>query len=103
LRSKEQAWQIAGRFASRLLSDDSVFGAVQRMFASTLDARRALERNMERLLAGANLPSARDLSRVIEQLAELDREIAGLSKRVAALSVKLTDPAAPDGPHPGSG
>jgi hypothetical protein len=89
---KEQAWQGVGRFVSRLLSDERVFGAVQRAFVSSLDLRRTLERNMERLLAAANLPSARDLSRVIEQLAELDREIAALSKRMAALSARLGPP-----------
>lgn len=77
------------RAASRLLSVDAVFRVVQRGLHSTLDARRALERNLERLLAGVNLPSARDLERVLEQVVELDRELATLSRRIAVLSAQL--------------
>jgi hypothetical protein len=84
-----------GRLTSRLLSVDTVFSTVQRTLLSTLDARRKLDRNIERVLAGANLPSARDVERVAEQLGELDRELALLTKRVGALTAKLEARAAP--------
>jgi hypothetical protein len=86
-----RATEILGRFASRLLSDDSVFSAVQRVLLGTLDARRLVERNIERVLAGANLPSQRDLERVIVQLAEMDREIGRITRRLAALSAAAND------------
>jgi hypothetical protein len=86
----ERAEAKLSRLASRLLSVDTVFRTVQRGLLSTLDARKAVERNIERILAGANLPSARDLERVVEQLAELDREIARISRRMAALSTELS-------------
>ncbi|MCK6550957.1 hypothetical protein L6R52_34285 [Myxococcota bacterium] len=81
--------EALGRLTSRLLSVDTVFSTVQRTLLSTLDARRKLDRNIERVLAGANLPSARDVERVAEQLGELDRELAQLTARVAALTAKL--------------
>jgi hypothetical protein len=84
-----RAEELMSRIASRLLSVDTVFRTVQRGLLSTLDARKAVERNIERLLAGANLPSARDLERVVEQLAELDREIARISRRMTDLQAEL--------------
>lgn len=84
-----------GRTVSRLLSDDSVFATLQKALLSSLDARRALDRNIERILAGANLPSERDLERVIAQLGELDRELSSLSHRVTRLSARLERPATP--------
>jgi hypothetical protein len=77
------------RLTSRLLADDSVFSTVQRALLKSFDARKAMERNIERLLAGANLPSLREIERVIAELAELDREVAHISKRVAALSARI--------------
>ena len=85
-----RAEEIMSRLASRLLSVDSVFKTVQRGLLSTLDARRTVERNIERVLTGANLPSARDLERVAEQLAELDREIARISRRMTELQAMVS-------------
>lgn len=86
---RSRAFQWIRESTSRLLSDDSVFATVQRALLSSLDARRALERNIERLLAGANLPSARDLERISEQLGEIDRDVAGIAQRLAVLGSKL--------------
>ena len=81
---------LIGRIASRLLAVDGVFRGVQRTLLGTLDARRTLERNVERVLAGANLPSARDVERVIAQVRELDRDLGLLAKRVESLKEDLS-------------
>lgn len=73
------------RLGSRLLARDGVFRGVQRALHRSLDARRTLERNLERLWAGANLPSARDVERVLTQVRDLDRELAQLTRRLEAL------------------
>jgi hypothetical protein len=76
---------LFGRYASKLLSLDTVFRGVQSALRKTLVARRALERNVERVLAGANLPSARDVERVLVQVKELDHQIADISERIERL------------------
>ena len=81
--------ELISRAASRLLAFDVIFRGVQRALAKSLDARRALDRNIERLLAGANLPSARDVERVATQVRDLDQEIGNLTVRLEALSKEL--------------
>lgn len=76
---------MIGRITSRLLSVDRVFAGVQRALKQSLTLRKTMERNIERVLAGANLPSARDVDRVSAQLKELDRELGELSKRAERL------------------
>lgn len=80
---------MIGRFASKLLSLDTVFRGVQSALKKSLDARRTLERNIERVLAGANLPSERDVERILIQVKELDRDLGEIARRVEALSDKL--------------
>jgi hypothetical protein len=80
---------MIGRFASKLLSLDTVFRGVQSALKKSLDARRTMERNIERVLAGANLPSARDVERVLIQVKELDRDLGEIARRVEAVSEKL--------------
>jgi hypothetical protein len=80
---------MIGRFASKLLSLDTVFGGVQSALKKSLDARRTLERNIERVLAAANLPSARDIERVLIQVKELDRDLGEIAKRVEAVASRL--------------
>jgi hypothetical protein len=80
---------MIGRFASKLLSLDTVFRGVQGALKKSLDARRTMERNIERVLAGANLPSARDVERVLIQVKELDRDLGEIARRVQQVSDKL--------------
>lgn len=93
---RERTQDAIRRIAFELLSHDSVFSTVQRALLSTRDARRTVERNIERLLAAANLPSARDFERVIDQLAEVDRQIRGLTRRMAKLTADPETPEARD-------
>jgi hypothetical protein len=76
---------LIGRLTSRLLSVDTVFRGVQRALKKSLSLRKTMDRNIERVLAGANLPSARDVDRVSVQLKELDRELGEIAKRAESL------------------
>jgi hypothetical protein len=80
---------MIGRFASKLLSRDTVFRGVQNALSKSLDARRTLERNIERVLAAANLPSARDVERVLSEVKELDKNLGELTRRLEAVARKL--------------
>lgn len=80
---------MIGRFASKLLSFDAVFGGVQSALKKSLDARRTLERNIERVLAGVNLPSSRDVERILQQVKELDRDLGSISERVERVAQRL--------------
>lgn len=72
---------LARALASRLLAKDSVFTGVQRALLSTLDARRAVDRNIGRVLAGLNLPSHQEVDRLYEDVRALEREVAALAER----------------------
>lgn len=72
--------------ASRLLAREPVFAQVQRMLLGTLDARRALDRNVGRVLAGLNLPSAQELDRLYRDVRALEQEMAELSVRAEAMA-----------------
>jgi hypothetical protein len=72
--------------ASRLLSEDAVFTLLQRGLNSTLVARQLFERNIGRLLAGANIPSRRDVDRLIDRVEDLDRELDAIARRVTLLA-----------------
>lgn len=72
---------LARSVASRLLAKDSVFTGVQRALLSTLDARRAVDRNIGRVLAGLNLPSHQEVERLYDDIRALEREVAALTAR----------------------
>ena len=72
--------------ASRLLAKDSVFSGVQRALLGTLDARRAVDRNIGRVLAGLNLPSHQEVDRLYDDVRALEREVAGLTERARRLA-----------------
>ena len=70
---------------SRWLAKDAVFEGVQKALLSTLDARRAVDRNIGRVLAGLNLPSYQEVSRLHEDVRALEREVAELTRRAQRL------------------
>ena len=72
---------LARRMASRLLAKDAVFAGVQRALLSTLDARRAADRNLGRVLAALNLPSHQEVDRLYEDIRDLEQEVARLTER----------------------
>jgi hypothetical protein len=81
----------AKSWASRLLSEDSVFEMVQRGLHSTLRARQLFERNVGRILAGANIPSRRDLDRLEARVEEIDREVEAIVRRLERIKSRLAD------------
>ncbi len=74
------------RMASRLLAKDTVFEAVQAGLRSTLEARRTMDRNVGRVLAGLNVPSNQEVERLTEDVRALDQEIGRLSARIERLA-----------------
>ena len=74
------------RLASRLLAKDTVFEVVQGGLRATLEARRAVDRNVGRLLAGLNVPSNQEVERLVADVRALDREIGALSSRITKLA-----------------
>lgn len=76
---------LARRLASRLLAKDSVFTGVQRVLLSTLDARRAADRNIGRVLAALNLPSHQEVDRLYDDVRALEQEVADLTERAQQL------------------
>lgn len=78
---------LARRLVSELLAKDSVFATVQRTLLSTLDARRAFDRNVGRVLAGLNLPSSQEVDRLYEDVRALERDITELTVQTERLLV----------------
>lgn len=83
---------LARRLASNLLAKDSVFEGVQRTLLGTLDARRAVDRNFGRLLAGLNLPSHQEVQRLSEDLSALEAEVDALKLRATRLAQPAAKP-----------
>lgn len=77
---------LARRLASELLAKDSVFSGVQRALLGTLDARRAVDRNIGRVLAGLNLPSHIEVDRLYDDVRALEQDVARLTQRAEALA-----------------
>lgn len=88
---------------SRLLAVDSVFRGVQRALLESLEVRRALDRNVGRLLAGLNVPSHQEVSRLFDHLDRIDSALAELGRRVNTLAAELEAEEAASPEPPGSG
>jgi hypothetical protein len=76
--------------ASRLLASDTVFGWVQQALFGSLVARKAFDRQVGRVLSGANVPSLQDLDRLLERMDRIDGELDELVRRVEALHGRLS-------------
>lgn len=87
MTAKPEDWVL--RAASRLLAQDGVFAGFQRTLRATLEARRAVDRNVGRLLAGLNLPSFQDVERLFDHITALEGDLADLSERLRALSERV--------------
>ncbi|MBK8010803.1 MAG: hypothetical protein IPK13_05605 [Deltaproteobacteria bacterium] len=72
--------------ASRLLAKDRVFVRFQRTLHASLGLRRAIDRNVDRVLAGLNFPSRREVERLNHQLALLEHDLTALLSRVESLT-----------------
>ncbi len=74
-------------WTSRLLASDGVFRVVQSTLHSSLDARRAIDRNADRLLSMLDLPTRRDIERLESDLEDLDDRLADLQLRITKLTM----------------
>ena len=82
------------RWTSRLLARDAVFRAVQRGLHSSVDARRAFDRNADRVWSLLDVPSRREIDQLQADLEELDEALSAIQRRVQRLqtaAAKTTD------------
>ena len=79
-------------WSSKLLARDAVFRAVQNGLHSTLGARRALDRNAERVLSLLDVPSRSDIRRLQADIEAVDETLADLQRRLARLRDRVQDP-----------
>jgi len=77
---------LARRVASRLLARDAVFAQAQRAFVGSLEARRAVDRNIGRILAALNLPSHQELERLYDDVRALEQDVSELTRRAERLT-----------------
>ncbi len=73
------------RWTSKLLARDTVFRAVQQGLHSSLDARRAVDRNAERVWSLLDVPSRREIERLKDDIDELDETLAEIQQRLNRL------------------
>ena len=83
---------LARSIASRLIAKDTIFTGVQRALLSTMDARRAVDRNLGRVLASLNLPSHQEVVRLHQDVDALEQELSELTKRAQTLSSRPISP-----------
>ncbi len=76
-------------WSSKLLARDAVFRAVQGGLHSSMGARRALDRNAERLFSLLDVPSRSDIQRLHDDIAAIDETLADLQHRLARLKDQL--------------
>ena len=69
------------RIASHLMAREPVFRGLQSALRMSKDARRAVDRNVGRVLAGLNLASHQEIVRLHGDVRELEREVALLTER----------------------
>ncbi|MEM7678216.1 MAG: hypothetical protein AAF449_19670 [Myxococcota bacterium] len=70
------------RWTSKLLAKDTVFRSVQRTLHASLDARRAADRNIERILSVMDIPSRQDIERLETDIQEVDEALESLQQRL---------------------
>lgn len=97
MSTKPDDWLL--QVASRLLAKDGVFAGFQRTLRATLEARRTVDRNVGRVLAGLNLPSFQDVERLFDHIQALEQDLGDLSRRLSALAERLDKDATHRCPH----
>ncbi|MEO1488550.1 MAG: hypothetical protein AAFR88_03810 [Pseudomonadota bacterium] len=70
------------RWTSKILSTDTVFRSVQQALHASLDARRAADRNIERVLSVLDIPSRQDIERLESDIHQAHEVLDNVHRRL---------------------
>lgn len=77
-----------GEVVNQLLANEAFVTAVQKAVTSGLTAKRAVDKNLARVLSIANVPTLDDVDQVRGKLRELEDSLQEIGERVRALNEK---------------
>jgi polyhydroxyalkanoate synthesis regulator phasin len=94
----ETGEQRVGQLATRLLSNETLMGALQKTVSAAMEAKGLVERNVQNVLSTMHIPTAGDVQRLQGKIEELERVFDGLSAKIAELQKTETPPASAQPP-----
>jgi hypothetical protein len=87
-----------GEVVNQLLANEAFVSAVQKAITGGLSAKRAVDKNLSRVLSIANVPTLDDVDQVKTKLRELEDALQEIGERVRALSEKAEKAEKADAP-----
>ena len=79
-----------GEVVNQLLANEAFVTAVQKAITGGLSAKRAVDKNVARVLGIVNVPTLDDVEQVREKLRELEDALQEIGERVRAVDEKLS-------------
>jgi hypothetical protein len=76
------------RIATQLLSNEKLMGALQKSISTAMEARAAVEKNTQALLATLNIPTSSDVKKLEGKIEELERVFESLTAKIGELQKK---------------
>ena len=73
------------KFASQLLSNDKLMGALQKTVSAALEAKGTMEKGVQTALSSMNIPTSGDVRKLEGKIEELEKVFEGLSSKIAQL------------------
>lgn len=78
-----------GEVVNQLLSNEAFVGAVQKAIASSLGAKRSMDKGMTTLLGLVNIPTLEDVDKIREKMNDLEEALAEIGGRLEKLNAGL--------------
>jgi len=94
----ETGEQRVGQLATRLLSNETLMGALQKTVSAAMEAKGLVERNVQNVLSTMHIPTAGDVQRLQGKIEELERVFDGLSAKIAELQKREAPPSSAQPP-----
>ena len=94
----ETGEQRVGQLATRLLSNETLMGALQKTVSAAMEAKGLVERNVQNVLSTMHIPTAGDVQRLQGKIEELERVFDSLSAKIAELQQREPPPGAQPSP-----
>jgi hypothetical protein len=88
-----------GEVVNLLLANEKFVSAIQGAIASSLEAKRGLDRGLATVLGLVNIPTLDDVAKVKDRLGELEEAMGEIHERIAGLGNKLDEKAASHAAH----
>lgn len=76
------------KFASQLLSNERLMGALQKTVSAAIDAKGTVGKVAQTALATLNIPTTGDVHKLEGKIEELEKVFEGLSAKIAELQKK---------------